>query len=108
MYAKINDSVDIYHLVRAGNDSDYEVAPSYQKVECGVFPASNDIMAIYPAQNSYQLFEIFIYENVTLKNGDKLISFLNNKEYIVRGVPQVHDTNLMFYTKVVGEQVVGT
>lgn len=108
MYAKINNSVDIYHLTRNGNDNEYEAQPSYQKVECCILPASNDIMAIYPAQNSYSLFEIFLYENVTIKNGDKLASSITGGEWIVRGVAQVHDTNLMYYTKVVGEQVVGS
>lgn len=105
-FQKITHSVDIYRLVRSGNTEQYDSTPVYTGIECGIFPASTDILAIYPSESAFALFEIYIYETVTLKNGDKLK--VGSSEWIVRGVPIVYETNQMYYTRVIGEQVVGS
>ena len=46
----------------------------------------------------------YLSEFVALKNGDKLRA--GDKDYIVRGVPQVVDNRFMYYQKVIGELVV--
>lgn len=102
---KITHSVDVYRLTRSGNNEEYPSTPEYQKVECGIFPASTDILATFPGESSFQLYEIYIQETgVALKNGDKLKAGTN--DWIVRGVPQIYDLNMMYYTRVVGEKVV--
>lgn len=101
----ITDSVDIYRLEKTGNTKAYGVAAVYTRVECGIFPAGTDILAVYPSIDAFQLHEVFIHEDVDLKNGDKLIT-QGNKEYIVQGVPQKFDTRYLFFTRVVGQLVV--
>lgn len=105
-FQKITHSVEIYRLARSGNNEQYDSTPIYTGIECGIFPASPDILAIYPGESSFSLFEVYIYETISLKNGDKLK--FGATEWIVRGVPVVYETNQLFYTRVIGEQVVGS
>ena len=67
-------------------------------------PASSDILAVYPGEPSYQLYEIFTYDMGLIKNGDKLKT--PSTDYIVRGEPQKVDTTLLKYQRIVGEKVV--
>ena len=105
-FQKITHTLDVYRLIRSGNNEQYDATPVYTAIECGIFPASSDVLAVYPGESSFALFEIYIYENITLKNGDKLK--VGTNEWIIRGVPQVYDTNQLFYVRAIGEQVVGS
>lgn len=77
--------------------------PIITGLDCSVTPAGTDILAVFGGQPSLSLYEIYFSEFVTLKNGDKLKSA--DKEYIVRGVPQVIDNRYQYYQKVIGEMV---
>ena len=105
-FQKVTHTLDVYRLTRSGNNEQYDLSPVYSGIECGIFPASPDVLAVYPGESSFALFEIYIYENVALKNGDKLK--YGSVEWIIRGVPQVYDTNQLFYVRAIGEQVVGS
>jgi len=96
--------VDVYRLTASGNNQAYPSSPIYTGLDCGILPLSNDILAIYPGESAYALYEIYFYEVLDIKNGDKLKS--GGSEWIVRGVPQVVDTHYIYYQKVLGEKVV--
>lgn len=74
----------------------------------GIFPASNAILAVYPGELSFQLYEIFIYDFVELKNGDKFVDVNNGDEWILRGVPRPFDLNRGFALQCIGEKVIGS
>jgi hypothetical protein len=94
----------VYPFKKTGNTEEYDTTPLYTGVDAAVVPASTDILAVYPGISSFQLNEIFIYENVDLKNGYKLVS--GSEEYVVRGQPMKVDNAYMYYTHVVGERVI--
>ena len=100
----ITDTVDIFRLERTGNTEAYGPTPVVTGIDCGIFPAGNDILAVYPGMPSFAIFEIYVYEPTTIQNGDKLNS--GGTEYIVRGTPQVIDNRYMFTQRLVGEKVV--
>lgn len=105
-YQKITHSVSVYRLKRTGTKEQYDTTPTYTGLDIGIFPASPDILAVYPGEASFQIYEGYIYESVTLLNGDKLT--YGADEYIVRGVPQIYDFNQMYYQRVMLEKKVGT
>lgn len=103
-YLHITDSCDVYRLVRVGDKESYGNSPILAGIKCQIMPASSDILAVYPGEPSYQLYEIFTYAMDPIKNGDKLKSGLT--EYIVRGVARTVNTSLLKYQQLVGEKVV--
>ncbi len=100
----ITDTCDLYRLVRVGDKESYGGSPILNGLKCQIMPASSDILAVYPGEPSYQLYEIFTYSMDTVKNGDKLKS--GSTEYIVRGVARTVNTPLLKYQQLVGEKVV--
>lgn len=103
-YQKTTHIVDVYRLTRTGNNESYGVSPVIIGLDCGIFPASSDVLAVYPGESSFQLYECYIYETATIKNGDKFK--ISGDEWIVRGVPQIFDTNYLSYQRVILEKVV--
>ncbi len=103
-FQKITHSADVYRLTRTGDTESYHTTPVITGLECGIFPASTDILAVYPGESSFQLYECYVYEFVVLKNGDKFKAL--GEEWIARGVPQVFDTNHLYYQRLVLEKVV--
>lgn len=101
----INDTVDIYRLNRTGDKESYDVTPVLSSIKAQVIPASSEILAVFPGQPSYQLYEIFIYEMTPIENGDKLIGALG--EFIVRGEAQIVNTSVLKFQQLVGEMVSG-
>ena len=100
----ITDTCDLYRLVRIGDKESYGGTPILTGLKCQIMPASSDILAVFPGEPSYQLYEIFMYSMDTIKNGDKLKS--GSTEYIVRGVARTVNTSLLKYQQIVGEKVV--
>lgn len=96
--------VDVYRLARVGDKELYDLTPIKTGLDCSIIPAGNDILAVYPGEASFALYEIYFSEVVDIKNGDKLK--VGNQEWIVRGVPQVMDTPYLYYQRLVGEKVV--
>jgi hypothetical protein len=103
-FGVITDTVSVYRLARTGDNEDYGATPVLTGLDCGIFPAGTEILAVYPGQSSYALHDIYVYEVCDLKNGDKLKS--GSKEYIIRGVPQVVNNRHMYYQRLVGELLV--
>ncbi len=98
--------VDVYHLVLSGDKESYEVTPSYTSLKVGIIPAGSDILAVYPGESAYSLYQMFVYDDVTIKNGDKVVG--GGETFYVRGVPQVFNVLGHYHQEVVLEKVVGT
>ena len=103
-YFLITDTAELLRLTRTGDKESYPLSPERTGLKCQIMPASADILAVYPGEPSYQLYEIFTYDMGLIKNGDKLKA--PNADYIVRGEPQKVDTALLKYQRIVGEKVV--
>jgi hypothetical protein len=99
----ITDTVSVYRLTRTVNKEAYGASPVITGLDCQIVPAGTEVLAIYGGNPSYSLFEIYFDENVTLKNGDKLVS--GATAYVVRDVPMRVENRLLSYTKVVAEVV---
>lgn len=97
--------VSLYKLVVVSNKESYSLTPAYTGLDVNIYPASADILAVYPGQPSYQLYEMYVSEPCTIANGDKVISS-SGEEWIVRGVPQSYETMNMWYQRCVVEKVV--
>ena len=102
----ITHKVDVYHLTVTADKEGYEASPSITDLNATILPAGTEILAVYPGESSFQLYEIYVYEDVTIKNGDKVKC--GTDEWIVKGAPQVFDLADVYYQKMVGEKVVGT
>lgn len=100
----ITDTADLFRLTRTGDKEQYGATPVRTGLKCQIMPASADILAVFPGEPSYQLYEIFTYDMDLIKNGDKLKS--GATEYIIRGVPRTVKTSELKYQQVVGEKVV--
>lgn len=103
-YLLITDIADLFRLTRTGDKESYPLTPERTGLRCQIMPASADILAVYPGEPSYQLYEIFTYDMDLIKNGDKLKT--PAADYIVRGEPQKVNTALLKYQRIVGEKVV--
>jgi hypothetical protein len=103
-YVPVTNKVDVYRLTRAGDSESYGSLPIVTSLDCNITPASTEIMAVYPGESAYSLYEIYTERNVDLKNGDKLKD--STGEYIIRGVPQVINNRFLYFQKIVGEKVV--
>lgn len=104
MFHLITHNVSVYRLTRNGGKEEYAATPIATGIDCGIVPASNDILAVYPGEAAYSLHEVFIYEPVGFKLGDKLVS--GSEEYILRGVPQVYDNQYIYTQHLICEKVV--
>ncbi len=102
----ITHQVDIYHLVLSAGKESYEATPSITSLKVGIFPAGSDILAVYPGESAYAIYQMFVFEPVTIKNGDKVIGA--GDTFIVRGIPQIFDTPNNYHQEVILEKVVGT
>ncbi len=102
----ITHQVDVYHLVVTGDKEAYEVTPTYTTLKVTIIPAGSDVLAVYPGEPSYSLYQCLIFDEVTIKNGDKLIG--GGETFIVKGVPQVFNLPNNYHQEVVLEKVVGT
>lgn len=98
------DTVNVYRLIETGSKEEYGVNPVYQDLDCQVTPAGEEIIAIFGGGQSFSLVEIFFTANVTLKNGDKLVS--GDTTWIVRDAPVRVHNRFMSYTRVIGGVVV--
>lgn len=107
-FQKKNKTCNITRLTRSGIADAYNPTPVYNNISMGIFPASNSILAVYPGELSFQLYEIFIYDFVELNNGDKFTDVNNGDEWILRGVPRPFDLNRGFALQCIGEKVIGS
>lgn len=96
-YGVITHTVDVYRLTKTGNNTEYGASAVITGLDCAIYPASTDILAVYPELPAYGSFEVFVYENATLQTGDKLTS--GSEEYIVRGVPEVYENNYIYFQR---------
>jgi hypothetical protein len=98
-----NHTVAVYRLTRAGNKDAYAATPVITGLKCAIFPAGEDIVAIYGGQPSLALYEVYIAQEAVLENGDKLTSGAD--EYIIRGVPEVYRSAYINYLRVIAGRV---
>jgi hypothetical protein len=96
--------VDVYRLALSSSKESYGGTAVITGLDVGIFPAGNDIVAIYGGESAYQLYEVYVYESAVLKNGDKLKS--GTDEWIIQGVPQVFSTPYLSYQRLLCEKVV--
>lgn len=102
----ITSIAEIYHLTRNGDTESYPVNPDISNVNVCVSPTGTDIQSSYGDVQSYQLFEIFIYDiTLTIFNGDKIIT-QDNQAYIVAGAPFVVNNQYLQYIRVLTRQVI--
>lgn len=104
-FLHINDTFSIYRLTRTGDKEAYGGTAVRTGVKAQVIPASAELLAVYPGQPSFQLYEIFVYDMNLIENGDKLIG--SQGEFIVRGEPQKVKTSVLNFQQMVGEKVSG-
>jgi hypothetical protein len=100
----ITHTVNVHRLTKTGNNTEYGASPVISGLDCSIFPASTDTLAVYPDLPAYATYEGFTQESATLKLGDKLK--VATEEFIIRGVPQVYDTNYAYYQRFVLEKVI--
>lgn len=103
-----NKTCDIYRLTRTGDADTYGASPIYTSIDMGVFPAGNNILAVYPGELSFQLYEIYIHDYVSLQNGDKFVETTTGEVWILRGVPRIYDSARNYYLQCIGEMQVGS
>lgn len=96
--------VSVYRLGVTSAKESYAATPVITGLDVGIFPAGTDIVAVYGGESAFQLYEVYVYEAATLKNGDKLVS--GTDEWIVKGVPQVFNTPHLYYQRLICEKVV--
>ena len=99
-----NYTVDIYRLTVTGEKEEYNATPAVTNVEAGIFPVDTSIMAMFPGESAFQMYDIFVYRDVPIKNGDKFVS--GTDEWIIKGVPQKYADLLLTYQKCMGLKVV--
>lgn len=104
-FLHINDTFSIYRLTRTGDKESYSGTAVLTGIKAQVIPASAEILAVYPGEPSYQLYEIFVYEMGVIKNGDKMVG--SQGSFIVRGEPQKVSTAILKFQQMVGEKVSG-
>lgn len=86
----VTDVVSIYKQKRTGNKEAYDTNAAYQNVNACVTPTGNRIIPSEGGVESYQLFEIFIWDTtVILSNGDKIVSG-SGVSYLVTGSPNAY------------------
>ena len=104
----ITDNLSVYRFIKTSQKEYYDTSPVFTGIKAQITPASNDILAFYPDIPAAQLFEIYIFTNDTLINGDKMISAETSNEFIIRGEPAVYNEIVLgiYYQKIVGVMVV--
>src|SRR5690554_5037196 len=100
----LTHKVDVYRFAVSGGQDKYDSTPIITGLDVAIYPASTDILAVYPGESAYQLYEIYTREAVMLKNGDKLK--VGTDEWIVRGAPREFRAPFVYYVQLVGEKVV--
>ena len=103
-FNRTTHKVSVYPLTLASGKEKYPESPTVTGLDLGIFPAGIEIQAAYPGISAFQLYEIFCFENVTIGNGDKLISGAD--EWIIKGVPQKYSDPYASYQRLVGQKVV--
>lgn len=103
-YFQITHKVNIHRFKVVAGKEAYDTTPTYSNIEAAIQPSGPDTMTIYPSIDAYQLFDIFIFDNLTIKTGDKLVS--GSDSWIVRGVPQAMSTPYVSYLKIAGEKII--
>lgn len=103
-YGIITHTVDVYRLTKTGSNTEYSVSPIVTGLDCAIYPASTELLAIYPELPVYSTYEVYVYEAETLTTGDKLTTS-GGDEYILRGVPQVYDNNYVYIQRIIAEKV---
>lgn len=94
----------VYHFLRAGDNENYETTPTAEGLRAQILPAGTDIVVFYPDIPAYQLWDIFIFDQTTIQNGDKLVDEDNN-EYIVKGVSFKVNEIYMTYQRIAGQKI---
>lgn len=100
----ITNTVDVFRLTRTGNTDAYGASPVATGVDVSITPAGTDIVAVYGGNPAVALYEVYCFENVTLKSGDKLKE--GSKEWVIRGDPQVIENRFLSYRRAVAEVAV--
>jgi hypothetical protein len=96
--------VEVYRLEKTGAKEGYGVTPVLTGLDIAIYPAGTDIAALYPGIPAFQAYEGYVYEYVSLKNGDKLKS--GSEEWILQDVPQKYETDLLYYQRLALAKVV--
>lgn len=102
----ITHTVSIAHLTTAAGVDKHETSPSITGAQVTIVPAGPEILAIYPGQMSYQTYSMYVYQNIDIRNGDKVTS--GSDSWIVRNAPAPYKAWGYEVTEVVLEKVWGS
>lgn len=102
----ITHTIDIAHLTTASGIDKHETTASITGVPATIVPAGPEILSIYPGQMTYQMFSMYLYKNIDIRNGDKVTS--GSDSWIVRNAPSPYKAWGHEVTEVVLEKVWGT
>src|SRR5437870_3138761 len=85
----VTDVVSIYKQKRTGNKEAYDTNAAYINVNACITPTGDHIIPSEGGVESYQLFQIFIWDTtIQLNNGDKIVS--GNMNYLATGAPNTY------------------
>lgn len=104
-YFQVTDTVDIYRLNSADDKEQYGQVPTHTGLKVTLVPAGNDILTAFPGDAVYSLYQMVVYDDVNMQNGDKVVS--GTGTYYVRGVPRVVNIPYIYHQEILVEKVVG-
>jgi hypothetical protein len=103
--ALATDIVSIYEFKRTGDTESYDSTPKYTGKQAIISPTGTDIQPGYGDVQSFQLFEVFLYDpSLEIGNAAKIVNAAG-KAYIVDGKPYVVNGPHLFYIRCLCRQV---
>jgi hypothetical protein len=103
--ALATDIVSIYEFTRTGDTESYDTVAKYTGKQAVISPTGTDIQPGYGDVQSFQLFEVFLYDpSLEIANAAKIVNAAG-KEFIVDGKPYVVDGPFLHYIRCLCRQV---
>lgn len=103
-FQQVTDKINVYRLTRANGKESYGVTPIASELDCGMYPASPELVAVLGADPGFQYFDVYVYNTIPLHTGDKLVTETN--EYIIHGNPEVFNGPYLSYQHLVTKKVI--
>ena len=103
---RITHVCDVYHLTTTNDTASYELTPSITQLNASIYPAGTDILMTFPGIPAYSAYQMLVWDDVEIKNGDKIIS--GSEEWIVRGVPRIFNDMTMYVQDIIVERIFGS
>lgn len=99
-----NKCVDVYRHTRQSSTDKYKTEAEYTGIDIQIEPAARDLVA--PIDTTIgRSFNVYLetYQDLTLKNGDKLVTQLDTTEYyiIISAIQNFQDGDINHYEFVV-------